>query len=147
MTTTFPARTTAASGTAGDPTSLVAELFEHLEKAWNRADGAAFGAVFADEADFVDIRGTHHRGSRDVIGHGHQMLFDSIYAGSTVHYQPDVARPVAPGAVIAIATSTLDAPSGPLQGRNHSRISATIVETGDGWKITAFHNTLLRDGD
>ena len=39
----------------------VADLVSELEKAWNAADGAAFGRPFAEDADFVNIRGEHFR--------------------------------------------------------------------------------------
>ena len=127
-----------------DPTAIAAATFEQLERAWNRSDGAAFGAAFADDTDFVNIRGAHHRGDAAVIGHGHQAIFDSIYAGSTVGYELDIARVVAPGCIVAVATSTLNAPSGPLRGVNHSRITAIITDQGGRWAITAFQNTLVR---
>ena len=38
----------------------------------------AVGSVFADETDFVDIRGEHHHGDATMIDLGHQALFDSI---------------------------------------------------------------------
>lgn len=46
--------------------------------------------------------------------------------------------------MIAVVGATLDAPSGPLQGRHTSRITAVIVGVGGGWQIFAFHNTLVR---
>ncbi len=128
-----------------DPTSIAATRLEHMEQAWNRADGAAFGEVFADETDFVDIWGTHHQGDGAAIGHGHQMIFDSVYAGSTVCYQLEAARVVAPGCIVALANATLKAPSGPLQGVNHSRFTVIITEQGDRWAVTAFQNTLVRE--
>ena len=51
-------------------TALAATFLEKLEQAWNAADGAAFGALFADESDFVNVRGERRRGS--AIGRGHQ---------------------------------------------------------------------------
>ena len=129
--------------TAATATAIAAERFEELELAWNRADGAAFGRPFADEADFVDIRGDHHTGN-EAIGHGHQAIFDSIYAGSTVHFEIDAAREVAPGCILAVASATLDAPSGPLQGVNHSRITAVIAQQDERWAIAGFQNTLVR---
>jgi uncharacterized protein (TIGR02246 family) len=123
---------------------IASTQFERMERAWNDADGAAFGNVFADDTDFVNIRGEHHRGDGAVIGQAHQGLFDSIYAGSTVHYQPQVARLIAPGCVLAVAGATLVAPNGPLQGINHSRITATIIESDGRWMVTAFQNTLVR---
>jgi uncharacterized protein (TIGR02246 family) len=130
--------------TALAETNAVA-IVEQLEAAWNAGDGMAFGAVFADESDFVDIRGGHHRGGAQ-IGRGHQALFDSIYSGSTVRMRLDIARPLAAGFILAVATSTLDAPHGPLQGVNRSRMTMVIAEQDGRWAITAFHNTLIVEG-
>jgi uncharacterized protein (TIGR02246 family) len=125
------------------PTTVADAVFAGLEAAWNTADGAAFGAAFAAETDFVDIRGEHHRGGPEAMGAGHQAIFDTIYAGSTVAYRVDVAREAAPGVLVAVATSTLHAPGGPLAGVHHSRVTAVLREAGDRWEITAFQNTLV----
>ena len=102
------------------------------------------GAEFSDDTDFVNINGEHHRGDRSVIAAGHDGIFASIYAGSTVTYHVDVARTLVPGVIAAVATSTLDAPAGPLLGTNRSRITAVLVDEGDRWAIQAFQNTLVR---
>jgi uncharacterized protein (TIGR02246 family) len=130
--------------TATSTEAIATTILEQLEQAWNAGDGAAFGAPFADESDFVNVRGEHHRGA-DNIAHGHQAIFDSIYAGSTVRFRLDMARPVA-GTILAVATSTLDAPSGPLQGIHNARFTMVIAEQGDDWRVTAFHNTLVAEG-
>jgi uncharacterized protein (TIGR02246 family) len=127
------------------PTTIAAEKFEQLEQAWNRADGAAFGEAFASETDFVNIRGEHHRGDGALIGQAHQGIFDSIYAGSSVRLRVDIAREIGPGTILAVVSSTLDVPSGPMRGVNNARITAVITEQDDGWAIEAFHNTLVRD--
>ena len=126
-----------------DPTEIATTRLALMEQAWNRADGAAFGALFADDTDFVDIRGTHHRGDAGLIGRGHQMIFDTVYRGSTVKYGLENARVVVPGCIIAVATATLDAPSGPLQGVHNSRLTTAITAVDGEWSITAFHNTLV----
>ena len=125
-----------------DPSTVASAMFEHLAAAWNRADGAAFGEVFAAETDFVNIRGEHHRGDSRVIGAAHQALFDSIYAGSVLHYRVDVARPLEAG-ILAVVSATLDAPTGPIAGTNRSRITAVLTRESDRWVISAFHNTLV----
>ncbi len=125
-----------------EPTDIAGALLEQLQTAWNTADGAAFSEAFLDDAEFVDIRGFHHRG-RVAIAHGHQGIFDTIYAGSTNHYELNVARVIAPGCILAVATSTLDAPTGPLQGVNQSRFSFTMTEHREGWAVAGFHNTLV----
>jgi uncharacterized protein (TIGR02246 family) len=134
---------TTATDVTTEPAAVASSALERLEQAWNDADGAAFGALFADETDFVEIRGGHHRGDGTVIGRSHQALFDGIYARSTVAYRLDVARFLAPGCILAVATSTLDAPHGPLQGRNHSRMTMAIAPEAGEWRIFAFHNTLI----
>jgi len=128
-----------------DPAAIAETILRQAAQAWNEGDGTAFGALFADESDFVDIRGGHHRGDGAHIGRGHQALFDSIYAGSTVRFRLDVARLLAHGCVIAVATSTLDAPHGPLRGVNHSRITMLLAAQDGDWDITAFHNTLVTE--
>jgi uncharacterized protein (TIGR02246 family) len=125
------------------PMMVATTMFELMEQAWNRADGPAFGALFDDETDFVNIHGAHLRGDGAFIARGHQVLFDGIYAGSTVRYQVDVAREVSPGCVVAVVAANLDAPSGPLQGINKARITVTIIERESRWSITAFQNTLV----
>ena len=84
----------------------------------------------------------HHIGRAD-IAEGHQQIFDTIYSGSTVHYQLDRAREISPGCVVAVVAATLDAPHGPLQGINHARYTLTIVATDGEWQINAFQNTLF----
>jgi len=49
---------------------IVSNLVGELEKAWNAADGAGFARAFADDADFVNIRGLHFR-TRENIAKGH----------------------------------------------------------------------------
>lgn len=64
-----------------DPHSVLNDHLANLEKAWNAADGQAYGQEFTSDADFVDIRGTQHTGG-DAISGGHQAIYDSIYADS-----------------------------------------------------------------
>jgi uncharacterized protein (TIGR02246 family) len=130
--------------TTVDAGAIAGDAFRELGEAWNRADGAAFGELFADDADFVDIRGAHHHGAI-AIGAGHQAILDTIYAGSSVAYRVEVARTIRPGCVLALVAATLDAPGGPLRGVNRSRITAVLTDEHDRWTIAAFQNTLVQD--
>ena len=134
-----------AAITTLDATAIAAATIHELEQAWNAADGAGFGAPFAHDADFVNIRGEHIRGAA-AIGDGHQAIFDSIYAGSSVRYDLDTARVVAPGCIVAVVSAEMNAPHGPLQGVNHARFTAVITERDRRWEVAAFHNTLLPRG-
>ena len=133
-------------GTMNQPTAIATDLFS---TARGRVEPSrrhrASVRPSPTTCDFVDVRGIHHRGAV-AVGEGHQAIFDSIYAGSTVRYEVEDARCLTADIVLAVVGATLDAPTGPLQGTNHSRISAVITAGGGRWAITGFHNTLVRDG-
>jgi uncharacterized protein (TIGR02246 family) len=127
------------------PSSVVAVaqgLMTRLEEAWNAADGAAFAEPFSANADFVAIRGDLHTGST-AIAEGHQQIFDTIYAGSTVAYRVLQAREIAGGVILAHVRGTIAAPSGPLAGEHAATATVVLVPHGDDYEIAAFHNTLV----
>ena len=116
------------------------KIVGQLEAAWNAMDGAAFAAPFADDADFVNIRGEHHRG-KPAIAAGHTAIFKSIYAGSSVALTCEAARLLGPDVALVRVHSILNAPQGPLKGRHGARFSMVLTRMGSGWEIAAFHNT------
>jgi uncharacterized protein (TIGR02246 family) len=124
------------------PIEIGNRILGQLEDAWNEADGEAFGGPFADDADFVDIRGVHHSG-RTPIAKGHQAILDTIYKGSVNRYQAVTARALGDNVIYVLARSTLNAPSGPLAGENNARFSIVPIRDGEEWKVVAFHNTLV----
>lgn len=134
---------TTSTTAIAEATNIASEVFDHLVEAWNRADGSAFGAHFADDADFVDIRGAHHHGAI-AITHGHQAILDTIYSGSTIAYRVETARRIGPGQILALVAATLDTPSGPGPRTATSRITVVLTDEGDRWRIAAFQNTLIQ---
>ncbi|HEV2377440.1 MAG TPA: SgcJ/EcaC family oxidoreductase [Streptosporangiaceae bacterium] len=127
---------------SSDVAEVAETIMQQLELAWNRADGAAFGAPFSANADFVTIQGHHHVG-RDAIAAGHQQIFDTIYAGSTIRYQLLQARQLDDQVILAHGRATLNAPGGPLAGLHSSTATVVLLSHGDEYEITAFHNTLI----
>jgi uncharacterized protein (TIGR02246 family) len=125
-----------------DAVAVTEPILEQLEQAWNAGDGMGFAGPFAEDADFVEIRGGHHHGAL-AVGRGHEAIFSTIYAGSTVDLQLETARSVGPGVVVALVHSTMTAPTGPMQGVNKARMTMVIVEEDERWAIKSFHNTLV----
>ena len=125
-----------------DPKSTAETVIKRLEDAWNAADGAAFAAPFAPDADFVNIRGELHTG-REAIAAGHQQIFDTIYAGSTLQYRVLQAREVDDRVILAHVGAVLSAPTGPLAGETSALASVVLVDDGDEPRIAAFHNTVV----
>ena len=125
-----------------DGERIVSDFVGELEQAWNAADGARFARPFAEDADFVNIRGDHVR-TRDAIAKGHQAIFDTLYKGSVVRYRVTGVRAIAPAVLLAHVKSTLTAPTGPLAGEHSSLLTVVLVQDHDEWRIAAFHNTLV----
>jgi uncharacterized protein (TIGR02246 family) len=127
-----------------DVHAIAETIMQRLERAWNSADGAAFGELFSSDADFVAIRGDLHSGQR-AIGEGHQQILDTIYAESTIRYQVVQARELDGGVIVAHVRGTLHAPSGPLAGDHASTITVVLRKRADRYEVAAFHNTLVAD--
>jgi uncharacterized protein (TIGR02246 family) len=124
-----------------DERGAVEDIVARLEAAWNAMDGVAFGAPFAEDADFVNIRADHFRG-RPAIAAGHTAIFQTIYAGSTNRYTVEAVRQVRPGVALAHVHAGMNAPTGPLAGRHNARFSLLLTKEVSGWEIASFHNTL-----
>src|SRR6476620_5010303 len=108
-----------------DPSTVAGDVLARLERAWNDADGAAFGRVYAPGSSFVTIRGEHIVGST-AIGAGHDGIFTTIYAGSVNRMELVRAEEIVDGVVVAVSLNTLDCPTGPLAGR-HQAMSTSVV--------------------
>ena len=124
--------------------SPAAEFYSGLERAWNAGDGSAYAADFAADCVFVDIRGARHHGAGAVAG-GHQGIFDSIYRGSTVHYEVASVRQVADGVLLVQADAALQVPAGPLAGSSRAASTAVLVEADGSWQAVLMHNTLVAE--
>jgi uncharacterized protein (TIGR02246 family) len=121
--------------------AAVETLIRKLEDAWNAMDGSAYAAPFAPDADFVNIRGDHFKG-RDAIAAGHHTIFRTIYAGSKLQCTIETARLIHSDIALAHVHAVMEAPQGPLAGRNLARFSVVLTRKGDDWEIASFHNTL-----
>jgi uncharacterized protein (TIGR02246 family) len=124
-------------------TSVAHDLLSRLQRAWDEGDGAAFGAAYASDASFVNVRGEHVVG-RAAIGAGHDGIFRSIYAGSTNRMRPVRVEELGDGVVLMVSLNSLDVPSGPLAGRHEAFSTSVVVRVDDGaWLVAATHNTLV----
>jgi uncharacterized protein (TIGR02246 family) len=124
-----------------DDRTTIETLVATLEAAWNAGDADAFAAPFTDDADFVNIRAEHFRG-RPAVAAGHAAIFRTIYAGSTNDYTLSSSRLLSADIALVHVTAILDAPSGPLAGRNRALFSMVLMRAARQWQIASFHNTL-----
>jgi uncharacterized protein (TIGR02246 family) len=115
--------------------------------AWNRADGAAYGKLFTDNADYIDITGTHTIGG-DAIGRMHQFLFDGPLKGSQLDgsgwAQADIQF-LAPTVALVIGGGASRL-AGQRQGlSDRTSINTAVLVKQDGqWRIRAFQNNRVQ---
>ena len=115
-------------------------LVDHVEEGWNRGDGAAFAAPFADDADYVVIDGRHVK-SRQAIADGHQQIFDTIYKGSHNTATVRSIRFLREDVAIAHITWHLVVPQGGTIREGRAFNTMVLARDDDRWRISAFQNT------
>ena len=125
-----------------DVNQIATEIIGQLERAWNSADGQAFGLPFTEDADFVNIRGDHFH-TQEVIAQAHQYIFDTMYEDSVSRLELMQARSIDDEVFIAQMKATVNTPTGPLAGEGRAVATLVIVSTESGWRIAAFHNTAV----
>ena len=123
---------------------VAGEIVRRLEQAWNAADGDAWAAEFAEDADFITVRGEYFR-SRATIAEGHHHIFTTVYKGSTNRIALLGARAIRDDVILAHSSAELTVPAGPMAG-THRAIQTVLLVRADGtWRIASFHNTFTSD--
>jgi uncharacterized protein (TIGR02246 family) len=116
------------------------EILDRLEHAWNGADADTWADQFAEDADFVTVRGDYFRGRADIAG-GHHAIFSTIYKGSQNHLELLRTRTLGETVIVAHARAWLSVPAGPMAGQHQAVMSLTLVPSDGRWRIVSFHNT------
>ncbi|HEY9411671.1 MAG TPA: SgcJ/EcaC family oxidoreductase [Jiangellaceae bacterium] len=113
-------------------------------RAWTDNDAVAFGACFTDDSDYVSYDGTRAVG-RQQHQDNHDRLFRGVLAGSALVGELESIRYVAPGVAILHGTASVLMPwRTELPKRRLSRQTIVVVDTAEGWRITAIHNGRVR---
>lgn len=117
-----------------------------LEAGWNKGSASDFARHFAIDADFVNIYGAHGVG-REAIRQAVDRVFSSTYTDSHVRYSIEKVRLLSPDVAVAHVKAILKIPKGPDAGQMRALPSLVLQRDIGGWKIAAFHNTLIGHPD
>ena len=121
----------------------VRDLFRQLLAAWGRGDGAAYGALFTGDAEYVAFDGSNRRGAA-AIATEHQQLFDTWLKGTRLVGQIDSLRFLGPDVALVHASGgTIFSGQKDERGRRPSIQTLVAVRRSHGWRFTAFHNTRI----
>lgn len=112
--------------------------------AWNAHDMEGLGALFHEDATFVNRFGHYVRGVREIVAL-HVPIHETIYRDSTLDNELIDVVPIADGAFVVHFWSRLTAgrshPAGPH--RVDTLILAVLTRRDDQWRIKALENVTL----
>ena len=122
----------------------VAGLVGEVERAWNAHDMARFGACFAEDADFVNVRGWWWKG-REEIKRNHAFLHGTMFRDSTMRLKLASTKEL--GSSVRVAHVTWRMLDHELSGPKRTsdpRVGIwtwVIRDRGEGLEIVSSHNT------
>jgi uncharacterized protein (TIGR02246 family) len=134
-----------------------ARLARGFLEAWSAHDADALGALFAEDADFVNVAGLWWHG-RERIARTHRKAFLTYFSAATLTEERLETRALGPTAALARLRVRLDGqttPDGSPAGPRRTMLLLAAAATPEGWRIVAAQNTdvapegetLLADGD
>ncbi len=115
------------------------------EETWNRHDMDALGALFAGDAEWVNIVGMWWRGRTDIVK-AHRAFHETMFRDTPLHFTGVSVRTVAPGVMVAItdmAMGDFTTPSGHAMIGTRDRCTFVLARRGGEWKIVSGHNTVV----
>jgi len=117
---------------------------EAFQAAWNAHDMAALGALFHEDATFVNRFGHYVRGVEEIVAL-HRPIHETIYRDSTLTNELIDAVPIGDGAAVVHFWSRLVVGAGHPAGPHEldTLILAVLVRRDDGWRIQALENVTL----
>jgi uncharacterized protein (TIGR02246 family) len=119
-------------------------LVREVEHAWNTHDMGRFAACFAEDADFVNVRGWWWRG-RDEIERNHALFHETMFRNSTMELERAAVKEVRPDVVVAhVRWRMLDHEFGGRDQTSEPRVGlwSWVIRDREGRpEIVSSHNT------
>ena len=126
-----------------DDESAVRNVLAEYAVSWNRHDMAAFGRLFTENCDYVNIAGVHWKGVQEIVQRQAELFQNRLktavrtLTGAEVRFStPDVALVHATWDVTGSSR-----PTGEAVPVLKEITTMVMVKTNGKWLITAFQNT------
>ncbi|MDF2234887.1 SgcJ/EcaC family oxidoreductase [Albimonas sp. CAU 1670] len=125
-----------------------ARLARGFLAAWSAHDAAALGALFATDADFVNVTGLWWHGA-ERIARVHGVAFKTYFAGAVLTEERLETRALGPGAALARVRVRMEGqrgPDGAPGGPRRAMLLLVAQARPEGWRLVAAQNTDLVEG-
>ena len=135
--------TTSGTNYENDDESAVRNVLAEYEVSWNGHDTAAFGRLFTEDCDYVNIAGVHWKGVQEIVQRQAELFQSRLktavrnLTGVEVRFStPDVALVHATWDVTGSSR-----PTGEAVPVLKEITTMTMAKTDGKWLITSFQNT------
>ncbi|GHO49423.1 SgcJ/EcaC family oxidoreductase [Ktedonospora formicarum] len=119
----------------------IQSLLKQLIGYWNNGDGQGYGTCFTEDADYVDVMGTHSKGAI-AIAKLHQFLFTGPLKGSQLEgYREPRLEFLSPTVALLISGGASRLDGQEVASDDRQSINTTVFVKNNGqWLIRAFQN-------
>lgn len=125
--------------------NTIKKIVVEMTEGFNRHDAKASTRMYAEDADFVSVRGEVGLG-REAAERGLQRIFETRARAATLKTEAVTVRFVRPDIALAHVTnelSGLTAPDGQTLP-SQRELSLRVFVRNDGvWQVASFHNTMV----
>ncbi|MFZ0529124.1 MAG: SgcJ/EcaC family oxidoreductase [Propionicimonas sp.] len=130
--------------TGPSPIKAPLDVVNRFAKAWNAGDAGAIGALFAEDADFINVVGLWWESARS-IRKAHKRGFQLMYPGSVLAVEKLKQRMLGADAAVVHARWRIEGqvtPGGEPAELRRGIASVVLqrLETGT-WIVVSWHNT------
>jgi uncharacterized protein (TIGR02246 family) len=132
------------AGQAGEETDehAIRTVMDRFVDAWNRHDAKSFAAVFAEDADFTNVRGVGASGRANIESF-HAPMFATIFSKSHQEYTGIKTRFIRPDVASVDVrwkmTGATD-PQGNPRPEREGLLNFVMVKNAGRWEIVVMHN-------
>jgi uncharacterized protein (TIGR02246 family) len=135
------------NGLSAEDEAAIERSMQEMADAWRAGDGAAYGAAFAEDAEYLAVTGDVSRG-REEIGRSHQRIFDTFFKNTRLSGKGEVSmRAIAPGvAVVRAKGAVLFANEKDGEVAPNGIVKFTFVRRDGEWRAVDFQNTPVGKG-
>ncbi len=125
-----------------------ARLARGFLDAWSRGDAAALRALFAEDADFVNVAGLWWHGA-ERIGRVHGVAFATYFQGAVLSEERLETRALGASAAVARVRARLEgqrSPGGGAAGPRRTMLMLVAEARPEGWRLVAAQTTDVVEG-
>ena len=123
---------------------VIQGVLQQIETAWNGYDSISLAAVFAEDANFIQIFGGQLDG-RAAIEAAHRHIFATIYRGSHATFALRSIRFVRPDVAVVFARAQVKFTEGNEAREIETRPTMIVIKEQGKWHIVAFQNTKISE--